>query len=184
MRGKFYFLSVPSRSFEGFKKHRLLLQRFGVTETEPAAVCSGAHRGSPPSSSHKPCSPEPFWCSYSPGRQATPLRSTSGFTSLTMVGADRPPQAGPGAGDGGGLIAAEVSSRALTLLTGFNTSAPAASFLVPAPSDTIPERQVAVGSLSRAPPKRSRVGTRLGRDVPPTSAFRSSSSPRLLQNWF
>lgn len=142
-----------------------------MTEKEPAAGCSSAHRGSPPSSSYKPRSPEPFWLCYSPGRQATPLRSTSGFTSLTMVGADRPLQAGPGAGDGGGLTAAEVSSRALTLLTGFNTSAPAASFLVPASSDTIPVRQVAVGSVSRAPPKRSWVRTRLGRDVPPTSTL-------------
>lgn len=156
----------------------LLLERFGAKEMELAPVCSAANRGSSPLPSYKLRFPDTFWLSYLPGRQATPLLSTSGFTSLTMVGADRPPQAAPEAGDVGGVIAVEVSSRALTLLTGFNTSVPVASFLVSAPSDTFPVRKAAVRSLSRAPPKRSQVSTRLGRDMPPAPALCSSSSPR------
>jgi len=138
---------------------------------EVAAVCSTANRGSSPLPSYKPHFPDTFWVSYSPGRQATPLLSTSAFTSLTMVRADRPPQALAEAEDVGGVIAVEVSSRALTLLTSFNTSVPVASFLISAPSDTIPVRQAAVRSSSRAPPKRSQVSLRLGSDAPPGPAL-------------
>lgn len=107
-------------------------------------------------SSAPPAAPLPdmLWLGYSPGRQATPLLSTSGFTSLTMEGADRPPQAAPGAGDLGGLTAVEVSSRAQALPAGFNTSAPDTSFTTSAPSDTMPARQAAVRTWSPAPPRK------------------------------
>lgn len=132
-----------------------------MKEMELAPVCSAANRGSSPLPSYKPHFPDTFWLSYSPGRQATPLLSTSGLTSLTMVGADRPPQAVPEAGDVGGVIAVEVSSRALALLTGFNTSVPVASFLLSAPSDTIPVRQAAVKleqSSTQKVPGKSQTG--------------------------
>lgn len=129
----------------------------------------------------QPRCPDASWLGYSPGRQATPLLSTSGFTSLTMEGAGRPPQADPEAGDLGGTAAVEVSSGVQTLPAGFDAAVPVVSFAVSAPSSTIPGREAAGRSSSTAPPKRAQVNPRLGREggtCPPAPAPRSSSSPR------
>lgn len=129
----------------------------------------------------QPRCPDASWLGYSPGRQATPLLSTSGFTSLTMEGAGRPPQAAPEAGDLGGTAAVEVSSGVQTLPAGFDAAVPVVSFAVSAPSSTIPGREAAGRSSSTAPPKRAQVNPRLGREggtCPPAPAPRSSSSPR------